>query len=226
MRKISLLLAIGGMVLSLLVPTTSAWAASPQTTRADTPPPGEVTLDLKGVNGSGCPKGTTDVTVAGDKTAFTVTYQKYQAQVGPDAKPIETRVFCQLAMVAHIPQGFTYAIASADYRGFAHLAPGAHGLEKNSYYFQGQPKTADREHPIAGAEFETDLGDNWQFTDTTDVADLVWEPCGKNVNVNVKTELRVAAGTSDPGSTSIINMDSTDFAFSTVFQIAWKECKP
>jgi|SRR5664279_1165263 len=229
MRKISLLLAIGGMVLSLLVPTTSAWAGSPQTTRAtrtDTPPPpGSITLIKKTVNGTGCREDNIAVAPADDNTAFTVTYNAYTAQVGPGAKPTDRRVNCQIAMVAHVPQGFTYAIFKADYRGYAFLAPGAWGLEQASYYFQGQSQTVRKQHRIPAPNAVGPMDDDWQFTDVTPVVGLVWAPCGVDRNVNVNTELRVNAGSSDPTKNpSYINMDSTDFSTSTYFHLAWKHC--
>src|SRR5690606_10032907 len=91
------------------------------------PPPGQVTVDLVTVNGSGCPAGTTAVAVSPDNTAFTVTYSDYLAQVGLGARPIDARKNCQLSVVVHVPQGLTYAVAQADYRGYAYLEPGASG---------------------------------------------------------------------------------------------------
>ena len=222
MRKMTHLLAIGGMVLSLLlVPTMSAQAMAAQVAPADAePPPGNITLDLKSVNGSGCPEGTAAVAVSDDKTAFTVTYSAYTAQVGPAAEPTDRRVNCQLAMVANIPQGYTYAIAAADYRGYAFLARGAWGLEKASYYFQGSPGTEYRSHRIDGPQ-----DDNFAFTDETAIAALVWARCGVKRNFNVNTELRVNAGWSNPNKNpSYLNMDSTDISVSTIFHLAWKHC--
>lgn len=66
--------------------------------------------------------------------------------------------------------------------------------------------------------------DNWQVTDSTDWAQLVWAPCGVQRNFNINTELRVAAGTSSASRVSFMTMDSTDGDISTVYHLAWKEC--
>lgn len=67
--------------------------------------------------------------------------------------------------------------------------------------------------------------DDWQTTDKTDVAALVYAPCGELRNLNVNTELRVGAGTSDPTeTTSFMSMDSTDASVSTVYHLSWKTC--
>ncbi|GAA0432485.1 DUF4360 domain-containing protein [Streptomyces luteireticuli] len=185
-----------------------------------TPPPDKIVIDVVTVNGSGCPAGTAAVAVAPDNTAFTISYSNYLAQVGVGSKPTDFRKNCQLGLNVHVPQGFTYAIAQADYRGFAHLENGANGLEKASYYFQGMSQTASQTHRFSGP-----LSDDWQTTDSTDVASLVYAPCGSQRILNVNTELRVGAGTSDPGATtSFMAMDSADGSVNTLYHFAWKQC--
>ncbi|QGV79987.1 DUF4360 domain-containing protein [Streptomyces ficellus] len=183
-------------------------------------PPDKIVIEVATVNGSGCPQGTAAVAVALDNTAFTVTYSDYLAQVGVGASPTDFRKNCQLSLIVHVPGGFTYAVASADYRGYAKLENGAHAVQKASYYFQGSPDTAQESHPFKGP-----YDNNWQATDQTDWGQLVWAPCGVKRNFNINTELRVSAGTSDPKKTnSFIAMDSTDGDIKTVYRLAWKEC--
>ncbi|MET1072355.1 MAG: DUF4360 domain-containing protein, partial [Umezawaea sp.] len=76
------------------------------------PPPDHITIEVVTVLGSGCPAGTAAVAVSPDNKAFTVTYSRFTAQVGPDSKPIDFRKNCQLALNVRVPQGYTYAIAS------------------------------------------------------------------------------------------------------------------
>ncbi|MEV5377456.1 DUF4360 domain-containing protein [Streptomyces nondiastaticus] len=184
------------------------------------PPPDRIVIDVVAVNGSGCPAGTANVTVAPDNQAFTVTYSSYTAQVGVGAKPTDFRKNCQLSLNVHVPQGFTYAVAKADYRGFAHLEKGATGLERANYYFQGMQQTTFVNHHFAGP-----LHDNWQASDSTDIDAVVYAPCGAVRYLNINTELRVDAGASDPTrTTSLLAMDSTDGSINTLYHFAWKPC--
>ncbi|MZE76413.1 DUF4360 domain-containing protein [Streptomyces sp. SID5475] len=174
------------------------------------------------VNGSGCPAGTAAVAVSEDNTAFTVTYSEYLAQVGVGAKPTDFRKNCQLNLAMKVPQGFTYAIAKVDYRGYAYLEDGANALQKASYYFQGASNTDARQEQFVGP-----FDDNWQVTHTTELPALVWAPCGEIRNFNINTELRVNAGTSNTKeTTSLMTMDSTDGSVDTTYQMAWKRCEP
>ncbi|MCM1977142.1 MULTISPECIES: DUF4360 domain-containing protein [Streptomyces] len=210
-----------GLLLSAAALTALVAAALPAQAADpfDDPPPDKIIIKVATVNGSGCPAGTTAVAVSEDNTAFTVTYSDYLAQVGGNSSPTAFRKNCQLNLVVHVPSGFTYAIASADYRGFASLQHGATATQRASYYFQGSPQTAYRNHPFNGP-----LNDNWQATDETDWAQLVWAPCGVQRNFNINTELRVNLGSSDPRKVSFMTMDSTDGDISTVYHLAWKEC--
>lgn len=185
------------------------------------PPPDEkITLDVVSVNGSGCPPGTAVVAVAPDKQAFTVTYSSYMASAGWGSGPFDWRKNCQLGVQLNFPQGFTYAIAKADYRGFASLAHGAKAEQLATYYFQGESQSFKKSHTFNGP-----FQDNWQATDTTEAAAIVFHPCGVKRNLNLNTELRVHKGNTSPHASSFITMDSTDGSIKTVYHLRWKKCK-
>jgi Domain of unknown function (DUF4360) len=206
-------IAAGAMALSSLVSPVSAPAMA-------APPPNKMVIDVASTNGSGCPNNSATVAVAPDNTAFTVTYSEYQAQVGVGTKPTDFRRNCQLILNVHVPQGYTYAIAKTDYRGYAKLAPGAWAYEQANYYFQGDSHTARARHNFAGPH-----DGDWQTTDVVGVESLVWARCGAMRFFNINTELRVGTGTSNPQTTtSLITMDSTDTELSTIFHLAWKAC--
>jgi hypothetical protein len=217
------MMIVGAAVLTLLAP--ALFVASPASAVGflddPVPPPTDrIVIDLVTVNGSGCPAGTAAVAVSPDNTAFTVTYSEYLAQVGVGAKPTDFRKNCQLNVAVHVPQGFTYAIARADYRGFAALEQGASAVQRASYYFTGQSQTTYATHTYRGP-----LIDNWQASDEADIASMVYHPCGALRNLNINTELRVMAGSSDTTSTtSFISMDSTDGSITTVYHFNWRRC--
>ena len=160
-------LVAGGLAASLVV--------SPVANPAASPPSEKITVEVVTVNGSGCAGDSAKVAVAPDNTAFTVTYSEFLAQVGVGAEPTDIRKNCQLSLLVHVPQGFTYAIAQVDHRGFAYLEKGAKGLQRASYYFQGDSATTYLSHAFAGP-----MNDDWQTTDATDVPSptVRWPPAG------------------------------------------------
>ncbi|RFS84554.1 DUF4360 domain-containing protein [Actinomadura spongiicola] len=180
--------------------------------------PSGVTIEIATVNGSGCPIGTAAVALSPDKEAFTVTYSDYMAQAGAQSNPRDMRKNCQINMKVHVPQGFTYAIAKVDYRGYAFLEKGSNATMKASYYFQGMTKGGSVESGLKGPK-----DDNWQETDLVPIEELIWKPCGELRNFNINTELRVTAPT-DKTQTSFITMDSTDGSIKTVYHFKWRTC--
>ncbi|MFE9934487.1 DUF4360 domain-containing protein [Streptomyces sp. NPDC005533] len=207
--------AVLGTVAAMLFVVASAPSAW-----ADGGAPSErISVKVASINGSGCRPGSTAIAVAPDNTAFTVTYSEYLARVGGDSSTVEGRKNCQLSLAVNVPQGYTYAIAQADYRGFGSLQPGARGTQKASYYFQGMSQTAYRTHRFQGA-----LDDNWQASDRADIQALVFAPCGEKRNFNINTELRAEVGTSDTSKTSYMALDSTDGSISSKYHFSWKKC--
>jgi hypothetical protein len=196
----------------------AAMLVAPQSAQA-APPPSKIVIDVVTANGSGCPIGTTAVAMSPDNTAFTVTYSRYVAQAGAGADPVAFRRNCQLNLNVHVPGGLTFAVMSVDYRGFGHLERGASGLTQANYYFQGQALTQRLATPFRGP-----MDRDWQVTDKAAIAERVYRPCGVQRNLNINTELRVNAGSSNRRKASFLTMDSTDSAVSTVYHLTWKKC--
>src|SRR5437763_6736029 len=207
------MLAVAGLALAMVT--------APATPSDSSPPSGKITLDIKTINGSGCPAGTADASaeVASDNTSFTVKYDNFTAKAGKGASAIDFRKNCQINVLVHIPQGFTYAIARVDYRGFAHLPTGSTALEQANYYFTGTSLTARIRHDFTGP-----FDGEWHTADVADVATLVFAPCGEERNLNINAELRVSMGSASADSTAFIQMDSEHASVRTIYQFAWKTC--
>jgi hypothetical protein len=199
--------------------TAGAIAMSSLTGFAAPPPGAEMVIDVVTANGSGCPKGSAEVTVSPDNKAFTVSYSKFIAQVGPEAKSIDFRKNCQLQLDVLVPSGYTYAIAGADYRGYASLQPGVTASETAFYYFQGERHTTKIKHDFAGY-----LEEEWQRSDKVELTSESFLPCGDKRYLNVNTELKVNGANADKDVTNWITMDSTDASLETVYHVEWMKC--
>jgi hypothetical protein len=211
------ILAASVLAVAVLTGGGSASAALPDDVVAADAPSDPITVEPVTVNGSGCPAGTAFVRPLADNTGFTVRYSSYVASVGGSAKPVDFRKNCQISLLVHIPQGFTYAIARADYNGTARLANGASALERANYYFQGSAADNYSDH-----EFSGPLYNRWTASDTAEAATLVYAPCGEDHILNVNTELRVDNGTSEASSS--IRMTAASGGVNSVYHFSWKQC--
>jgi hypothetical protein len=179
------------------------------------PPTAPITVDVNTVNGSGCPAGTATVRMLSDNSGFRVSYRDFVARDGGNAGATEIRQNCQVNVTIHIPQGFTFAIASADYRGQVSLQNGASALHRTNYYFQGSSDNNISDHAFAGP-----LHGTWRTSDTAAFATLVFAACGVERGLNINTELRV----NSPVGASWISMRASDGDVDTIAHFAWKQC--
>ena len=183
---------------------------------AASPPSERITLDVVAVNGSGCTPGNATATMSPDNTGFRIGYSNFIARDGGTASPTAFRRNCQVGVQVHVPQGFTYAVASAEYRGRAALGSGASALQVNRYYFQGVGRQDYvTEHTIYGA-----FSGAWRTKDTTTVTELEYAPCGRDVILNINTELRLDS----PHNASWIQLRSSEGDVDTLVQFSWKTC--
>lgn len=205
------LFLIGSVAAALLSGTvTPSYNAIPP----DEPIP--TVFDVVSVVGSGCPAGTSAITISPDNTSITVTFDRYLALVGVGAKATDFRKNCQVALQVHAPAGFTYAVSQADYHGYASVAPGANVELKANYWFQGAAPTSLHRHQWTGP-----MDGTWDASDVLDVTSLNYAPCGENRYLNINTELRVNAGTSDLRATTstMLMADQT-----VPPKLIWKRC--
>ncbi|WUI02660.1 DUF4360 domain-containing protein [Spirillospora sp. NBC_00431] len=200
-----------------------AVTATPATSAAATPRlmhgPDGVTIEIASLNGPGCLAGTVGVALVPRRDDFTVTYADYLVQAGGSSTPTDARKYCHIALKVHVPQGFAYAISSTTYRGYAWLETGVNATQSAGYYFQGTPLTGQHSLSLNGPH-----ENSWASTHKVDESELVYSPCGEARNLNIRTELRVRQGTSDPSKVSFIGMDSTDGSIKTTYHFAWKTC--
>ncbi|WP_430782676.1 DUF4360 domain-containing protein [Actinoplanes sp. G11-F43] len=201
----------GTMLLTSLGGPAAGWHSAP--------PPDHMTIGVVAANGSGCPKGTAVVSVSPDNKAFTVAYSQFVAQVGPEAKATDFRKQCQLALDVKVPEGYTYAVAGADYRGYARLEKGAYATGTAYYYFQGESHTTSSRR-----QFDGFMDQDWQISDKVAIQSMSWLPCGEKRYLNINTELRVQAPKAPKGTTSFITMDSSDGNLETVYRVSWAKC--
>jgi hypothetical protein len=174
-----------------------------------------ITVEVIASNGSGCAPGTASVIGNGDNTGFRVRYRDFVAEAGGSAGIVDRRKNCQLGVLVTIPDGWTIAIASANYRGKAALRSGATALQRTSYYWQGSSTTERKD-----ATFTGPLNGLWTTWDVAPV--LTYAECGSQSVLNINTELRVDAGAST--GVSSMSMNASEGDVDTLFHYSLASC--
>jgi hypothetical protein len=203
----------------LMLAASSALASHLHTdgSSAEAPDPNQVHIQSIAYAGSGCPAGTVSESVAPDAKAFTLLFDSYVAEAGPGVSLAAGRKNCQIAVDLRFPQGWSYTIFDVDYRGYVQLDRGATGLQKSSYYFQGQSLG-----PSLQSTFTGPVDKDYHFRDSLGVDAVVYSPCGMSRALNLNTQVRVTAR---GGSRALMTTDSIDGQLSHVYGIRWKRCR-
>jgi len=185
---------------------------------SDAPPTEEITMQVVSVAGTGCSAGNVRIIPNSDKTGFRLIYSNAFIVRNSGVTSVNSRKNCQAGVLVHIPQGFTVAVARAEYGGRLNLASGATATNTTNYYFQRSTNNHIVDHDFRGP---TGPNQRWHATDTADVVELVYADCGIDTILNINTSLRIA---SPLGTTSWMSMGFSEADVDTTVQFGWKRC--
>lgn len=201
----------GAAVLSLATMASPAFAQS-------APDPSQVYIESMTYNGTGCPVGSVAVELAPDRTAFTMLFSEFVAQAGPGISPSQWRRNCQINFDLFVPSGWSYSVATVDFRGFVQLDPGVVGTQTATYYFSNQLQQASFDTVFVGPKDQ-----DYLIRDEVGVENLVWSRCGETRPANINTSVRVN-NRQNPRGSGMMTTDSIDGQIKQIFRIYWRRC--
>jgi hypothetical protein len=186
---------------------------------ADSPDPSEVHVTGISYAGSGCPAGSVADILSDDAQQFTLLFDSFVASAGPDINITDNRKNCQLNIGLHVPQGWSYTVATIDFRGYAQLDRRVEGTQKAVYYFGGSTRQA-----TAQSTFRGPMDEDYVIRDTLGLEAVVWSPCGVERNLNINTQVRVN-NSRDRNASGLLTVDSIDGSVEQIYHLSWRRCR-
>lgn len=186
---------------------------------SDTPNPNEVYVKRLTLSGSGCAASTVNSHMSSDAKAFTLLFDDFIAEVGPNVPQGKQRSKCRVIIDLQFPQGWSYTLFKADYRGFADLDSGVTATQTSKYYFQSSANNYQSFQSV----FEGSYYDDYLLTDQIPMNEVVWSPCGKTKFLNIETELAID-NEKNRNNGGMITLDSMDGSFYHKYGIRWLRC--
>lgn len=180
------------------------------------PPEG---VEIRGLvyNGTGCPQSSVAGTLSEDRKALELIFGAFTAEASPLGQPSEARKFCQITVDMAFPQGYSFSLVSADYRGFADLEGAVVGTQTSNYYFTGG----------LGRSFRTKIvgpfSENYFRRDNLTLEAVVWSPCGASRPLNISTQAAVSTLANREGS-GLMTVDSLSLVLRQTYSIVWRRC--
>jgi hypothetical protein len=168
--------------------------------------------------GSGCPgdtvRGLLTSSLPGTlPDTLTLLFDAYIAEQGPGIASIERRKNCNITIDLAVPQGFSFSLVEAEYRGFADLPTGVKGVQSTTYSF-----------PFSNsATFQTVLNGpltaNYKRNDELGAA--VFSPCKQSVPLTLATQAFLSG---DRTKSALITLDQTTTRVTHIYSFQWRRC--
>ena len=201
---------------SILPILVAGLALAPAAAQAQDPNPNEVYVQSISYGGTGCPAGSVGSSFSADRKTFTLIFDQFVASIGPGVPITENRKNCQINVNLHLPQGFSYSVATHDYRGYVQLPSGVQAEQKATYFFQGQSQQAN-----AGSRFSGPVSKDYVVRDTLGLPALVWMPCGRTVPLSINSQVRLTGPSTQQAQ---ITTDSVDGKVRHIFGLQFFPC--
>ena len=88
--------------------------------------------------GTGCPAGSVSSQLGDNATVVNLSFDNYVASAGPGTKPADHRKNCNVNLKLHFPQGYSYTVATTDFRGYVDLDRTCSAQLGADYWFSGE----------------------------------------------------------------------------------------
>lgn len=192
--------------------------------------PGRVTVRAVRSSGQGCPIGSARADISADAQTFSLLMDEYVAQA--DRTKPTARRDCDIEVDLDIPSGWTYALISADYRGFVDVPNGATASQRVIYAFEqtrGMPGyRGDRGFAFKATEFRGPQSGDYTIHNEIEATTAPRSLCSRGgtqtlyMNTLLMARMMSARGAND---TSMIALDSLDGQVASQnYRFAWFQC--
>jgi hypothetical protein len=130
--------------LALLIAYANAKPAPPPApavqAAAQAPAIASIQIGQISYSGSGCPSKTVTSMLSDDKSLVTFGFDQFQATIGPQSKPGDSRKNCNLQLQLLFQDGFQMAVAETVYHGYTRLDDGVNAKFTTDYDYKYNPK--------------------------------------------------------------------------------------
>lgn len=167
--------------------------------------------------GTGCPAGSASVTVSPDQSAVSILFDQFLTEAGNTTGRRIDRKSCNLSIPVQVPQGYSVAVFTVDYRGYNAVPRGGYNRFDAEYFWAGA------RGPRISRQFNGPLNDTYTVTDDLMATSLIWTPCGASVNLRVNASMMSMSNSRN--EQTIGTVDSADISSGLIYHLQWRRCR-
>jgi hypothetical protein len=177
----------------------------------------QIRLGQPAYGGNGCPAGTASATVSPDQQSLSILFDQFASEAGGATRKRMDRKSCNLSIPVTVPQGYSVAVISVDYRGYLGIPSGAQSRFEAEYFWAGS------RGPKISRAFYGPISDSFNVTDNLLATTQVWTPCGASVILRVNASM--LAQTNRYNEQTLAIVDSADVDGRLIYQLQWRTCR-
>jgi hypothetical protein len=183
--------------------------------------PSEVAISSISMNGNGCPAGSARAVLAPDASSLTVLFDQLQARSN-SVMPVD-RKNCSLVIQMSKPKLWSFAIESADFRGFVSLSAGSQATQKVSVNV-GRLGAPQLTASFAEQRWVGPLATPFLISSARPIDGpklLSCFPFGRDTKVAIESTLTARAA---QGGEALLDVDSFDGKLVQKYNLKWINC--
>lgn len=178
----------------------------------------QISLGQPSYGGNGCPSGSASVSLTEDGKTMSVLFDSFKAEAGNTTARRIDRASCNLRVPINVPQGYSVALISVDYRGFnAVPGNGAYTQFDAEYFYAGS------RGPRFSKRFAGPTSDEYLINNQLVATNMVWSPCGQQVIFGINASATAMANSQMQQTMMIV--DSADITAGMLYQFSWRRCQ-
>lgn len=167
--------------------------------------------------GSGCPRGSADVTITADAKKIDITFDSFFVEADNAVGHTAAKKNCDTIIRVKIPHGFSLAIERIKYNGINNLPYGANAHIIGDHFFNHE------ELAIVSKRFYGSTSSPFDISARIPYQGLYWTPCGEEATIASQTSLAVSASKSlYPAS---VQVDDRELRPGISYDLLWRSCK-
>lgn len=166
--------------------------------------------------GSGCPKGSTDVSISSDARKIDITFDSFFVEADVAMGHVTAAKNCETVIRVKVPHGFSLAVERINYNGVNNLPYGANAHIVGDHFFNHEQLA------LINKRFYGTSNSPFNITTRILYHGLFWTPCGEEAIISSKTNLAISASKSLRSAS--IQVDNRESRPGISYDLLWRSC--